>query len=134
MTFTLISEQSVVLEERSETVPAAFALDQNFPNPFNGQTVVSYSLTTAAQVDLTVFNLAGQEVATLAAGWRDAGVYSVLWDGQNRRGCDPCQRPVPLSAPCGYRFTDAHSVVDPLSLSGARRPEISRRKFPCPVS
>ncbi|NKB71811.1 MAG: T9SS type A sorting domain-containing protein [Candidatus Latescibacteria bacterium] len=77
---------TAVLETRDGTVPDDFALNQNFPNPFNAGTVIQFSLPTASPVDLSVFNLAGQKVARLAEGLRTAGQYRLEWDGRDDGG------------------------------------------------
>ena len=74
---------TVVLESHDSSAPAAFSLDQSYPNPFNSSTVIRYSLATTGHVGLSVYNLAGQQVATLADGVRMAGQYSVNWDGSD---------------------------------------------------
>ncbi len=60
--------------------PVEFRLEQNYPNPFNPSTVVRYQLNAASHVRLTVFNLIGQEVATLVDGPQPAGVHVVSFD------------------------------------------------------
>jgi len=57
--------------------PQEFALFQNYPNPFNPSTRIQYSLEKAAQVSLKVYNLLGNEVATLVSGRQQAGSYAV---------------------------------------------------------
>lgn len=79
-------QPTAVLEERVAAVPQAFALSQNFPNPFNSSTVIRFALPSLGEVELAVFNLAGQQVATLAEGRREAGAYAVNWDGRDERG------------------------------------------------
>ncbi len=64
-------------------LPATFALEQNFPNPFNPTTQIPFSLPTAGEVNLTVYNVLGQEVARLVDGFRAAGEYTVEFDGGN---------------------------------------------------
>jgi hypothetical protein len=54
-----------------------YALEQNYPNPFNPSTVINYSIPTAGQVKLTVYNLLGSEVAVLVDEYKEAGNYSV---------------------------------------------------------
>ena len=66
--------------------PESFALAQNYPNPFNSGTVFRYRTAVAGPVELSVYNLAGQRVAQLQAGWRAAGVQQVAWDGRSGRG------------------------------------------------
>jgi len=80
------SPPTVVLEERAARAPQAFELAQNYPNPFNSDTVMRFALPTGTDVELTVTNLAGQRVATLVRGVREAGTYTVRWDGQGDDG------------------------------------------------
>jgi len=62
--------------------PTEFALGQNYPNPFNAGTTIRYELPRGDHVLLTVYNLRGQEVASLVDRWHPAGVYSVTFDGR----------------------------------------------------
>lgn len=64
-------------------VPAKFALDQNFPNPFNPTTVINFTLPKAGVVTLKVYNVLGQEVATLINGFKAPQTYKVEFDGAN---------------------------------------------------
>lgn len=61
-------------------LPAAFTLQQNYPNPFNPSTRIEYNLSTPGRVSLKIFNLLGQEVATLVNDLQDAGVYRMTFD------------------------------------------------------
>lgn len=63
-----------------------FKLYGNFPNPFNPQTRISYSLDKASEVKITVFNILGQQVRILNQGFREPGFYTVLWDGKTDSG------------------------------------------------
>ncbi len=66
-----------------QALPAAFGLDQNYPDPFNPSTTITYKLPQSAHVTLKVYTLLGQEVATLVDGVQDAGSRSVLWRAEN---------------------------------------------------
>jgi N-acetylneuraminic acid mutarotase len=79
---------TAVLESWQSNTPAAFALDQNYPNPFNSGTVIGFALPQAGPVELAIYNLAGQQVATLAQGVRAAGQYQLHWDGRDMAGRD----------------------------------------------
>ncbi|RPH93740.1 T9SS C-terminal target domain-containing protein [candidate division KSB1 bacterium] len=61
-------------------VPNAYKLEQNFPNPFNPSTTFEFSLPRSERVELTVFNLSGQRVATLVDEVLNAGKYQILYD------------------------------------------------------
>jgi hypothetical protein len=61
-------------------VPSQFDLHQNFPNPFNPSTVISYSLPVASQAVLKVFDQLGKEVTTLVDEVIPAGEHTVHFD------------------------------------------------------
>ena len=85
----------------ASNVPKSFALEQNYPDPFNPVTTIHYQLPTASQVSMTVYNTLGQVISTLAGGIESAGFKSVTWDGSNQ--------------PSGVYFyrLDATSITDP---------------------
>ena len=64
----------------SKNHPETFLLYQNFPNPFNPTTTISYKLLAFSRVDLSIYNLLGQKVATLVSAKQPAGKYEVQWD------------------------------------------------------
>ncbi len=66
--------------------PVAFELLQNYPNPFNPSTTIRYRLARAAQVELAIFNAAGQRVRTFSTARQPAGEHAIQWDGQNEEG------------------------------------------------
>lgn len=79
---------SVALDSRTPTaaLPTEFALSQNVPNPFNPSTIVEYALPKDAQVNISVYNVLGQQVKTLVNDMQRAGMQSVTWDGTDASG------------------------------------------------
>lgn len=61
-------------------------LNQNFPNPFNLATTISYSVLKPQQVEITIFNILGSKVLTLFRGSVNAGTNMTSWDGKDNRG------------------------------------------------
>jgi hypothetical protein len=68
------------------TVPRAYKLAQNVPNPFNPSTAIAFEMKDKGVVTLKIYNVAGQLVRTLLNGTKDVGSYTVTWDGKNDRG------------------------------------------------
>jgi hypothetical protein len=64
-------------------IPIDFELFQNYPNPFNPGTTISYQVNDISEVTLKVFNLAGQEVATLVRSHQRPGHYEVEWNASD---------------------------------------------------
>jgi hypothetical protein len=69
---------TALLENVSE-----FVLDQNFPNPFNPVTRISYTLPERASVRLKVYDMLAKEVSELVNGYQEAGRYEVTFDGSS---------------------------------------------------
>jgi hypothetical protein len=61
--------------------PSAFNLFPNYPNPFNPTTTLSFTLPVRSEVELTVYNVMGQRIATLVKCWQEAGIHRVVFDG-----------------------------------------------------
>lgn len=61
------------------TLPSVLSLRQNFPNPFNPSTKITFSLPTYSEVSLKIYNILGQEIATLVEGQMPAGEYEYEW-------------------------------------------------------
>ena len=75
-----------VEEERQVSVPEAAQLDQNFPNPFNSSTTISYELRSAGEVHLELFDLTGQRIRILVSMELLPGYYEARWDGLETGG------------------------------------------------
>jgi len=74
------------VEEPDEFAGRPFVLEQNAPNPFNPSTTVGFSLAAAANVELSVYDITGRLVATLASGEFPAGSHAAVWDGRDIAG------------------------------------------------
>ncbi|SYZ74047.1 hypothetical protein TRIP_C60317 [Candidatus Zixiibacteriota bacterium] len=74
------------VDTRTSGLPTEFSLSQNSPNPFNASTRIDFALPIASQIELTIYNILGQKVKTLAEGEYPAGTYSEIWDGNNQSG------------------------------------------------
>ena len=104
-------------EEDGAPLPEAVELGQNYPNPFNPETTITYRLAVSAEVQLDVFDISGQRVATLFRGYRPEGTYQTRWRGTNAGGAElasgvyfyqlrymgASEGPGRLSATCGRR-------------------------------
>ncbi|MBN1407469.1 MAG: T9SS type A sorting domain-containing protein [Calditrichaceae bacterium] len=81
-----INPASAIVNEPN-VIPGNFELDQNYPNPFNPTTTIKYMVgiqnSTFQRVDLSVFNLLGEQIATLVSELQTAGNYQVNFDGSN---------------------------------------------------
>jgi hypothetical protein len=62
--------------------PNNFELSQNYPNPFNPSTTISFKLPKSGAVTLKVYNLMGEEIKTLAEGYREAGIHSFSFNAE----------------------------------------------------
>jgi hypothetical protein len=71
------------VKEESFGVPSAFSLEQNYPNPFNPSTTIRFSLPKNSDVTLKIFNVIGQEVATLVNENLIAGAYTAEFNAAN---------------------------------------------------
>ncbi|MFZ4622018.1 MAG: T9SS type A sorting domain-containing protein [Bacteroidota bacterium] len=74
---------SSVIEVTAVTALQRFTLEQNFPNPFNPSTTISYSIPASEYVSLRVFDLLGREVSRLVNAIQNAGDYSVTLDASS---------------------------------------------------
>jgi hypothetical protein len=78
-------EEWVTDVELDETagIPSRFELGQNYPKPFNPTTIINFNLPEKSLVTLKVYNILGQEVATLVNEVKDAGAYNVQFNADN---------------------------------------------------
>jgi hypothetical protein len=78
----LVTENPTVVN----TTPSVFALGQNFPNPFNPSTTITFGVPETSNVTLKVYDVLGRCVRTLVAGAYTPGSYSIVWDAQDDVG------------------------------------------------
>jgi hypothetical protein len=69
-----------------DMLPDVFALHNNYPNPFNPVTNITYDIPEVAQVVLEIYNITGQKVRTLAQGQHEPGRYRIQWNATNDFG------------------------------------------------
>jgi len=73
-------QSPALIRWQKSSQPKEYSLTQNYPNPFNQSTAISYQLPSLSHVELSIYNVAGQRVATLVSGQQPAGKYKVLWN------------------------------------------------------
>jgi hypothetical protein len=87
---TILIEPTTAVEEAAGKVPSSFALEANYPNPFNPETTIEYAIplqaSVRAHVTLRIYNLQGQLVRTLVDEQKSPGYYHIVWDGSNDAG------------------------------------------------
>jgi hypothetical protein len=74
---------TTVGESRHGPIPGTHRLHQNYPNPFNPSTTIEYALHHSGYVTLRVYNVLGEELATLVDGEQSAGPFTTEWDASD---------------------------------------------------
>ncbi len=82
----LISPTTDVGDHGGADLPTQFALHENYPNPFNLNTIITFDLPVSAEVQLEVFNILGQSVASLVKRPFPAGHHVIEWNGRGVNG------------------------------------------------
>jgi hypothetical protein len=76
----LFDQSTPIKAPADQGVPQSYSLLQNYPNPFNPSTIINYELPITNDVQLSIFNLMGQKIATLVSERQEVGYHSVQWD------------------------------------------------------
>jgi hypothetical protein len=83
---TIFDSLKVIISSSSESIrsvlPHSFHLSQNYPNPFNPRTIINYELPITNFVELSIYNLLGQKIATLISEKQKAGYHQAEWDAR----------------------------------------------------
>jgi len=83
---TKYEDEKVEVTMSEKSLPMTFALNANYPNPFNPSTTLEYGLPEAADVRLNVFDIQGKKVKTWMITSQEAGWHEVIWDGRDMSG------------------------------------------------
>jgi hypothetical protein len=73
-------------EEGDPVVPAEYGLKQNYPNPFNPTTKIAFGVAKRGNVNITIYNVLGQEITKLVDKVYDPGNYEIEWNGNDGSG------------------------------------------------
>ncbi len=84
--FETTAEDAATGVSAESEIPGAFGMLQNYPNPFNPETLIRYEIPKEMDIQLDVFNANGQRIRTLVQDRKNAGYYTVVWDGKNESG------------------------------------------------
>ncbi len=76
-------EYSQVIEIEVSNIPDYYALEQNYPHPFNPSTTIRYAVPVESKVSISIFNLLGQEIIILVNGVESSGYHEVQFNGMS---------------------------------------------------
>ncbi|HPG37819.1 MAG TPA: sugar-binding protein [bacterium] len=83
-TFTTLPATGV--EDSNNSIPFTWQLLQNYPNPFNAETMIEFSLAKPSYVRLELYNISGEQAATLVSEQLNAGIHKINWDATGYAG------------------------------------------------
>ncbi|KAA3616348.1 MAG: T9SS C-terminal target domain-containing protein [Calditrichaeota bacterium] len=92
-----VTSSTVSVSENPLAIVDNYALGHNYPNPFNPETTIDYTIAKTGNANIVIYNVLGQKVRTLINGVVEAGTHSITWNGKNAFG---------ISVPSGvYYYT-----------------------------
>ena len=83
---SVVPETPLSVRTPSKVQPTSYSLEQNYPNPFNPTTQIAFSIVQTERINISIFNILGQKVATLVDGEMGSGAHIVMWNGRNENG------------------------------------------------
>jgi len=84
--YTVTANGTTSIDNQFKSRPVSMTMHQNFPNPFNPSTTISFEMHAAGEASLMIYNIKGETVTTLAQGNIQPGNYQVTWDGRDSKG------------------------------------------------
>ena len=84
----LLNTTSTIVEPGNTEITENFSLQTNYPNPFNLSTTIRYSLSTPADIRLSIYNLKGELVRMLINQHQSDGTFEISWNGRNDKNVD----------------------------------------------
>ncbi|MBN1999453.1 T9SS type A sorting domain-containing protein [candidate division KSB1 bacterium] len=82
--FADVSPEFASVDRHDAEFPDQIELSQNYPNPFNANTTIGFHLRNSDNISIKIYNLTGQEIATLADGYFAAGQYEAKWEASGQ--------------------------------------------------
>lgn len=82
----IMAESNSAIKSKSTRAPSTFVLFQNYPNPFNLSTKIQFELRKAAYLQLSIYDLLGNQIRNLYEGDKLPGTFDFTWDGADSRG------------------------------------------------
>ena len=83
----VVDSNGTIIPTQQETEITTFELNSAYPNPFNPTTNIVLSVSETSYISVKIYNLAGQEIATLADGVMNANTYTLTWDASTMSSC-----------------------------------------------
>lgn len=104
-------QQPVGIEKDNAVIVAKFALEQNFPNPFNPTTEIRFSIQRSDNVTLAVYNMLGQMVTKAVYSNLQVGQYTYMWNGTDMHGNSVASGVYFYELQVGNQFRDMKKMV-----------------------